>query len=269
MAALAAAFIAASWGLVAPLHGTILVDVRGPGAYVQRHLRGASSIPLAQLEARLFELPAPTEDAIALVGADAVELRAAADLLGERGWAVAGLVDASDPLAWAACLAAGWAEAPEGSACSAPSWRANLFLRAALGGFAREAARAEAAAAGTGEVTAHGNAPTTPRRVALDLGAGNGRDAVFLADALGADWDVVAVDNNGGALARCEALAARAGVGARVRTDARNLRRGGAESAAGWTDGSVRLAHGSRFLVKALVPLLRDTVLVEAGALFI
>lgn len=243
----------------APPLGAILIDVRPPSAFGARHLHGASSIPLAELEARLFELPAPTEDALSLCGADGGDLRAAAELLESRGWAVAFALDASDEAGWLACAAAGWREAAAESSWSAPSWRPNLFLRHHLAdalGAARDAERAAGAAA-------DGPAP----RIALDLGAGNGRDAVFLAQTLGPGWEVLAVDNHVGALERCRALAAKAGVQARVRTDARNLRR--PEPLAGWADGRVRLAHGSRFLVKPLLGALRDEVLREPGALFI
>jgi rhodanese-related sulfurtransferase len=235
--------------------GGILVDLRPIAAFSERHLLGSSSIPLAELESRVFELPAPSEDSINLVGADAAELEAAAFLLGERGWKVAGSLDASDAAAWSACLAAGWQEAPPGSVASAPSWRANLFLRGHLHAFRLEA-----------ELAAEG-ASLCATPIALDLGAGNGRDAVFLAEELGVDWRVTAVDNSKGALSRCKQLAERAGVRGRIRTDSRNLRRPGALE--GWTDGRVRLVHGSRFLVKALLAPLRDRVLSERGALFV
>ena len=63
--------------------------------------------------------------------------------------------------------------------------------------------------------------------VALDLGCGSGRDAVFLAQALppGAVATVVGVDNHEGALDRARALAARAGVGHRCRFVRVDLRR--------------------------------------------
>lgn len=257
---------------IAPPPGGILVDVRAAAAFSARHLRGASSIPLAELEARLFELPAPSEDALALCGADATEVRAAYELLAARGWSVNATVDASDEGEWRACADAGWREAAAPDGASAPSWRPNLFLRRLLpdalaaARAAEELARcvADDAAAAAPGVAGGG---VGGARIALDLGAGNGRDAVGLADALGEGWEVHAVDNHLGALARCAALAARAGVSARVRTDARDLRR--AAPVVGWTDGRVRLAHGSRFLVKPLLAMLRDDVLLEPGALFV
>lgn len=255
-----ASHLAAVVQLRAPPPGAILVDVRARAAFTARHLHGASSIPLAELEARLFELPAPSEDELALCAASEAQLGAAAELLEQRGWTVIPALDASNEEAWGVCAAAGWREAELKSEWSAPSWRPNLFLRHLLAD-ALEAASAVERAAGL----PHGDAPST--RVALDLGAGNGRDAVFLAEQLGSGWEVVAVDNHVGALERCAALAAKAGVGERVRADARNLRRPG--PVAGWTEGNVRLAHGSRFLVKALLSALRDEVLVEPGALFI
>lgn len=243
-----------------PPPGAIIVDVRARAAFAARHLHGASSIPLAELESRLFELPAPSEDELSLCAADDAELHTAAGLLTQKGWAVAFALDASDETAWSACGAAGWREAEPGSEWSAPSWRPNVFLRRMLADALKAASAAERAAG------VRCNAKLSPR-IALDLGAGNGRDSVFLAEQLGSGWDVIAVDNHVGALERCEALALRAGVAARVRTDARNLRRPG--PVIGWTDGSVRLVHGSRFLVKALLGALRDEVLLEPGALFI
>ncbi|KAJ1632500.1 hypothetical protein T492DRAFT_988122 [Pavlovales sp. CCMP2436] len=248
-----------------PARGAILVDVRERSAYVARHLTGASSIPLAELEARLYELPAPSEDALSLCGADARELGAAAELLRTRGWIVEAELELSCADVWSALDAGGWPEAAPGCETSQPSWRPNLFLRERLEGFLAEARAAEALAA-----VGDGGDPSaiSASRVALDLGAGNGRDAVFMAELLGGGWEVVAIDNNIAALKRCEALADKAGVGSRVRLDARNLRRA-SEAVAGWTNGEVRVAHGSRFLVKALLLALRDQVLLEPGSLFI
>lgn len=248
---------------VAPATGTILVDVRSPAAYTARHLAGASSIPLDQLAPRLFELPAPSEDELAVVGADAAEARAAAELLEQRGWTVCTALDSSDETSWRACARAGWREAPHGSRESAPSWRANTFLRARL---------AEALDAAASEAARAGAAPPARAR-ALDLGTGNGRDAVHLARALERSgggcpaWEVVGVDNHRGALGRCEALAARAAV--RVRAEHRDLRARDGSATAGWESGDVRLVHGHRFLVKPLLPLLATRVLRARGSVFL
>eukprot|EP00958_Prasinococcus_capsulatus_P022223 scaffold3111_cov332-Prasinococcus_capsulatus_cf.AAC.17 len=53
--------------------------------------------------------------------------------------------------------------------------------------------------------------------LAVDVGCGSGRDAVYLALKLGPRWKVLAVDNHRAALARTRALAEREGVGAQVR----------------------------------------------------
>ena len=64
-------------------------------------------------------------------------------------------------------------------------------------------------------VEEHAVAPPRPGAAALDLGAGHGGDAVWLA---GRGWSVTAVDVSATALARVDALAAAHGVGDAVTT---------------------------------------------------
>ena len=56
----------------------------------------------------------------------------------------------------------------------------------------------------------------TTQHIAVDVGCGSGRDAVFLALALGPEWQVIAIDNHKKALERTKALAEREGVGSQV-----------------------------------------------------
>ena len=158
----------------------VIIDLRSRAEYAERHLSGASSIPLASLAERLYTLPPPAEWPLELVGSRA-ELADACDFLRPRGW---------DPILRDAAEPSTWARTPtERGDTSAPSWRPNSFLHAAM----REA-----------------RPDVDGPAAALDLGCGSGRDAVFIGDALGPAWSVYGIDNHAAALNRARALAAEA-----------------------------------------------------------
>ena len=142
---------------------------------------GAASVPLAHLEERLFELPPPGEWPLHLIGSSD-DLQAARDLLLPKGWTPSETV-VDDVQA---------ASIRDGdNATPAPPYRPNSFYRAALS-----------------EVELEG---ADEPGVAIDLGCGSGRDAVFMSEELSTrtNWDVIGLDNHAAALERARALARR------------------------------------------------------------
>ena len=128
----------------------VLIDLRDPALFAQGHVHGACSLPLASLEARLFELPPPGEWQLSLLGS-AEELAAAQTFLAPKGWTAEGR-DTDDPATWAAAH-------QEHTRVPPPSpYRPNSFLSAVL-----DAAELPAA---------------KDPGLAVDLGCGSGRDAV-------------------------------------------------------------------------------------------
>lgn len=215
---------------VPPSEPPVLIDLRSSAEFTHGHLAGACSMPLSELETRMFELPPPGEWPISLVG-NANEVAAAQALLSPKGWTAAErALDGDDG-----------AQLDDRSA-SAPAWRPNAFLWAVM----RELAAmrdSEPARKDVSFLAAEGTA--------ADLGCGSGRDAVFLSRELCGEasmprWSVVGLDNHQGALERGRALAASAG--ARVRFVDTNLRKGGLESELGCRSSPLQLVHGCRFL---------------------
>ena len=220
------------------------VDLRSAGAFAARHARGSAHIPMEELAARLYELPPPFAHApeIALVGESEEQLGTATELLTQKGWRVGSSVVAAEDEGWDVGAGAEMVSGGEPSVL----WEPNEFLRGLM-----EDAGAREAVARAGECC------ESESPIAVDAGCGNGRDAVYLALALGPAWTVYAIDNHKGALARTAELAERSGVADRVVTDARNLRAKG-------LSGLPRpaLLHGHRFLDKPLL----EAVAADGGA---
>jgi len=160
------------------------IDVRDERAFASGHLEGAGHLPFAEFEARRYELPARDQPCLVL-GADAAEARAAAERLESLGYGDVAWLDA--PLA----------EFPAGRGSRGPAarlWRPAPFLEHVL--------------------------PRLPRGRVLDVAAGAGREAVFLALH---GFEVQAWDHDPEALARASALARRHGV--RIETVVSDLER--------------------------------------------
>jgi rhodanese-related sulfurtransferase len=163
---------------------TVVLDVREPEAFALGHLAGAGHLPRAEFAARRTELP-PRDAAILVVAGSGSEARDAASGLETLGYARVNWLDA--PLQ---ALPAGLAD----QGPPARLWRPAPFLEQVL--------------------------PRLARGPALDLAAGAGREAVFLALH---GFPVEAVDDDPVILARAAALAERSGV--RIATTVRDLER--------------------------------------------
>jgi len=217
---------------VLPPPGSTIIDLRDCDDFSTGHLPGSTSIPVAELFPRLFELPPPGPDhPLALVGAPAALAQAKA-VLCPKGWVVAAEVPPHR-----------LSQGLETGAHSVRSWRPSDFLAEVLPQF-----------------IPHLTALPADCHVALDVGCGSGRDAVFLALELPPSWTVCGLDNHGDALLRTGDLARRTGV--TVQALSRDLRRPGCLEE---FYGRVGLVHGSRFLDRALLAEVRDYVLAPGG----
>lgn len=148
---------------------SLVLDAREPGAFALGHLAGAGRITHEEFRTRRAELP-PRTAQVLVVHDDPAEARRAATTLALLGYRHVRWLDA--PLS----------ELPGGHADTAPAarlWRPSPFLERVL--------------------------PSLPRGRALDLAAGSGRDAVYLALH---GWRSEAWDHDPVALARASALAA-------------------------------------------------------------
>jgi tellurite methyltransferase len=159
-----------------------ILDVRDEAAFAAGHLAGSGHVPLAELESRRAELP-PREAAVIVVAADPDAARAGAAELERMGYLDVGYVDAE-----VAALPGGGDDRHP----AARLWRPAPFLEAVL--------------------------DRLPRGRAIDLAAGSGREAVFLAMH---GFEVEAWDRAPEALERARNLAARHGV--RITTTVCNL----------------------------------------------
>jgi rhodanese-related sulfurtransferase len=151
----------------------IVLDSRDEGAFARGHLAGAGRLSHAEFREHRAELP-PRTAKILVVDDDPAEARRAATTLALLGYREVRWLD--DPLA---SLPAGHAD----TGSPARLWRPSPFLERML--------------------------PELPRGRALDLAAGSGRDAVYLALH---GWRAEAWDHDPVALKRADALAARTGV---------------------------------------------------------
>ena len=177
--------------------GFAVLDVRDAAAFRRGHLAGSGHVPRAELRGRASELP-PREHPTLVVAASAAEAEAAAADLERAGFARVAWLDA--PLD---ALAGGL----EDRGPAARLWHPAPFLEAML---------------------PRVPAPRPGANAALDVAAGAGRDAVYLALA---GWEVEARDRDPEALARADALAARHGV--RISTVVTDMEDGAATLPAG------------------------------------
>ena len=201
--------------------GVAVLDVRDQAAFAAGHPPGAGHLPRSAFEARRTELP-PREVAMLVVAAGAGEARDAAADLEALGYSRVDWLDA--PLA----------SLPGGLSDTGPPvrlWRPAPFLEEVL--------------------------PLLPRGRALDLAAGAGREAVFLAMN---GFDVEAIDDDPCILAKAEALAGRCGV--RITTRAQDLER----SDARLPEGRYGLVTVFRFLHRPLLPAI-ERALAPGGRL--
>jgi len=162
--------------------GWSLLDVRVAEAFRAGHLTGSGHLPAAELEPRRAELP-PRDQPVVALADDPEDARAAALALDAMGYQQVAWLDA--PLA---AIRGGHSD----HGPPVRLWRPAPFLEEVL--------------------------PMLPRGRAVDLAAGSGREAVFLALN---GFDVEARDRAPEALERADDLAARHG--ARVRTVVCNL----------------------------------------------
>jgi rhodanese-related sulfurtransferase len=163
---------------VARRAGHSVLDVRDEADFRAGHLAGSGHVPRAELAARVAELP-PREAPLVVVAGSAGDAAAAAAELVRLGFARASWLDA--PLA----------EVEGGLADRGPAarlWRPAAFLEEMLPRIPR---------------------PRPAAARALDVAAGAGRDAVYLALQ---GYEVEALDRDPDALARALALASRHGV---------------------------------------------------------
>lgn len=208
--------------------GRAVLDARSPEAFAAGHLAGSGNVPAPEFRERRAELP-PRDAAVLVVADDAAAAARAAEALAALGY-----------------LHVAWLDAPletiEGGLAdrSPPArlWRPSPFLEREL--------------------------PGLPRGAALDLAAGSGREAVFLALH---GFTVEAWDRAPEALERAAALAARHGV--EIRCVVRDLERRGAALPAGCYDlvTVFRFLHRPLFdrIARALAPgghLVYETYLV-------
>lgn len=155
-----------------PVHAAVL-DVRDRDAFARGHLAGSGHIPVAELAERRAELP-PRDHPVVVLAASGAEARAAGAVLEELGYQqVTWFDDRIEAL-------------PGGLDDRGPAarlWRPSPFLADVI--------------------------DRIPRGRAIDLAAGHGREAVFLALA---GFEVEAWDHAPEALAKARTLAARNGV---------------------------------------------------------
>jgi len=213
-----------------------LVDVRSKQEFQDRHIAYAANIPLDELEARFYELPPKYDEPLKLFGS-LDELQKARSLLVENGWHV-------DETMLDSAAEATWRDQDVVSGVSsARVWKPSEFLE---GSFQKILSALPL-----------NSTPSDKKRVAIDVGCGSGRDAVFLALALGPSWEVVAIDNHTKALQRAAELATKEGC--EITCLDRDLRK------TGMSDLRADLVHGSRFLCREMFPEIRDVVLNPGG----
>ncbi|HYM80081.1 MAG TPA: rhodanese-like domain-containing protein [Candidatus Limnocylindria bacterium] len=201
--------------------GTARLDVRDASAFAAGHWTGSGHVPLDELAARRSELP-PRDRRILVVAENGERASRAADALGSLGYA---------DVAW---LDGTLAEIPGGLAGAGPAarlWRPAPFLEWAL--------------------------PALTPGLAIDLAAGAGREAVFLALH---GFAVEAWDHDRGALDRACALAVRHGV--TITPVVRNLER----RAPDLPEGRAGLVTVFRFLHRPLFPHI-ERALAPGGSL--
>ena len=211
----------------------VLVDLRSKHAFEEKHLAQAAHIPLEELVKRMYELPPPGEWPLILFGDDA-QCRVAMHILTSRGWCPH-ILSTDDPKVWDE-------KSCETGSSSLLASRPNAFLQAVC----------EAV-----EFT------TESYGVALDVGCGSGRDAVFLDQHFrrcGLTWDVVGVDNHLNALDRARRLASDHGCNG-TRFILSDLRKDGMTTTLeSIGDAPLRFVHGCRYMDAPLLDQLRTLI---------
>jgi len=200
--------------------GIDVLDVRSAAEFALGHLSGAGHVPLDELEERRAELP-PRDAALLVTAENGARARAAAERIEALGYARVLWLDGS------------LAEMPPAWIDRGPAtrlWRPSPFLEAML-------PRLPDASRGDCRV--------------LDLAAGAGREAVFLAQR---GYRVEAWDHDRGALDKARALAARHGV--TLGTEVRDLERRDPRLPVGEHD----VVMVFRFLHRPLFPQIADAV---------
>jgi SAM-dependent methyltransferase len=206
--------------------GTVVLDVRDEPSFAAGHLAGAGHLPREEFDARRTELP-PRDAAILVVAADPGAARDAATALAGLGYPRVDWLDA--PLA---SLPGGLAD----TGAAARLWRPAPFLE---------------------QVLPRLLAPPPANRLALDLAAGAGREATWLALH---GFELEAVDDDPGILERARALAARHGV--RITTRVQDLERHDTRL----PEGRYGLVIVFRFLHRPLLPAI-ERALAPGGRL--
>eukprot|EP00667_Euglena_gracilis_P015172 EG_transcript_15749 len=208
-----------------------LLDVRPRARFEHQRLSGAANIPVAELRTRLFELPAPAAGPLCLLAEDEAAATLAADILLTAKWEVAHVVF-DRPELWKDLSRDG--EALATGAAYVRMWRPSPLVEDWL---AHTPASRPGAAAGS---------VPRPPPLALDLGCGSGRDAVFLALH---GWRVVGVDQRPCLLERASALAANSGVAHLFQATECDLQQDWP-----WEDATVDLVVCIRFLLRSSFP---------------
>lgn len=197
------------------------LDVRDEPAFARGHVPGAGHVPAHELEPRRAELP-PRDSGVLVLADSGAEAEAAAAALSGMGYA---------DVAWLDAPATALPDGDAGHGPPARLWRPAPFLAHVL--------------------------PRLPRGRAIDLAAGSGREAVFLALH---GFQVEAWDHAPEALARAADLARRNGVA--LTTVVADLERG----APPLPERACQLVTCFRFLHRPLFPAIARA-LAPGGAL--
>jgi SAM-dependent methyltransferase len=203
----------------------LLLDVRSRTEFCEGHLRSSCGIPASELEERLYELPAPFEQSLKLIGGPA-DRETAKSILEGRGWDVADEIDEAELRV----------QDLEAGPVSMQAWQPNIFLRFCMD---------------------HLDPPLDCAALstdcgAYDLGCGNGRDAVFMSQRL-PSWTVVGIDNHKGALSRARTLSHSHRVHGRTKWVDANLRGNPVCLQALLSVPSAGIVHGHRFMDRNLI----------------
>lgn len=202
-----------------------LVDCREFGAFCQGHIKGACSIPAAELAQRMNELPKNSEP-LAVCG-DADSLQQACDFLVGKGYQVVQQIHWTAELS--ACLQA--ADLLETGAHSQRLWQPAPLIARFVAEF----------------MPTYGIVPAA----GLDIGCGAGRDMVYLALH---GWQMTGMDYIPGALQRAQQLAASQQVN--IVTLQRDLETG-QDPFAEFSAGQFDLICVARYLHRPLFPWIK------------
>ena len=201
----------------------VLIDLRPRDDYIRQHLASSSSMPVSELELRMFELPPPGEWPLTLLGSDE-QIAQAQALIKPRGWMAEELV--ARPSTWN--LAEVRSGPPEQLT---PHMRPNSFLASIVQSVGSQ----------------------LPTGAAVDVGCGSGRDAVYIAQQTRST--TYGIDNHRAALERGKALARTCGVDVRFLHS--DIRKAGLAIP---PEDPLVLVHGCRFLHRQLFETLPEAL---------